>query len=76
MRNSSPFFVETLKQMANDGIQARLGFILSSHRSEASWDRYQKNIADARAEFGGKRRKSITLTDGRSSTFHPKLGGT
>ncbi|MBI2364538.1 MAG: ferrochelatase [Deltaproteobacteria bacterium] len=53
MRNSSPFFTETLRQMSNDDINLALGFILSSHRSEASWERYQKNIADARAELGG-----------------------
>ena len=53
MRNAKPFFVETLKQMADDGIQRALGFILSSHRTEASWERYQKNITDARAELGG-----------------------
>ena len=52
MRNSPPFFAETLKQMANDGVRNALGFILSSHRTEASWERYQKNIADARAEVG------------------------
>jgi protoporphyrin/coproporphyrin ferrochelatase len=52
MRNSSPFFGETLKRMANDGIRRALGFILSSHRTEASWDRYQKNVADARVELG------------------------
>jgi protoporphyrin/coproporphyrin ferrochelatase len=52
MRNASPFFVETLRRMANDGIRRALGFILSSHRTEASWDRYQKNVADARAELG------------------------
>jgi ferrochelatase len=51
MRNSSPFFTETLKQMTSDGVRKALGFILSSHRTEASWDRYQKNIADARAEL-------------------------
>ena len=50
--NASPFFSETLKQMADDGVKRALGFILSSHRSEASWERYQKNIADARAELG------------------------
>jgi ferrochelatase len=50
MRNSSPFFAETLKQMRDDGIRRALGFILSSHRTEASWERYQKDIADARAE--------------------------
>jgi ferrochelatase len=52
MRNASPFFSETLKRMADDGVQRALGFILSSHRTEASWERYQKNILDARAELG------------------------
>jgi ferrochelatase len=51
MRNASPFFTETLEQMANDGVKNALGFILSSHRSEASWERYQRNIEDARAEL-------------------------
>ena len=53
MRNAAPFFVDTLKQMASAGVTRALGFILSSHRTEASWERYQKNIADARAELGG-----------------------
>ena len=52
MRNSNPFFAETLKQMRSAGITRALGFILSSHRTEASWERYQKNIADARAGLG------------------------
>lgn len=52
LRNSSPFFTETLAQMARDGVKQALGFILSSHRTEASWERYQKNIADARVELG------------------------
>ncbi len=54
MRNAAPFFVDALSRMAGDGAKRALGFILSSHRSEASWERYQKNIADARAELGGK----------------------
>src|SRR5262245_58906062 len=41
LRNSSPFFVETLRQMALDGVERALGLILSSHRTEASWERYQ-----------------------------------
>jgi protoporphyrin/coproporphyrin ferrochelatase len=53
LRNSQPFFPETLKQMNDDGVKRALGFILSSHRTEASWERYQKNIADARVELGG-----------------------
>ncbi len=51
-RNAKPFFLDTLKQMNADGVCAALGFILSSHRTEASWERYQQNIADARAELG------------------------
>ncbi|HEX2226295.1 MAG TPA: ferrochelatase [Candidatus Binatia bacterium] len=52
LRNSTPFFRETLEQMKRDRIRRALGFILSSHRTEASWERYQKNIAEARAELG------------------------
>ena len=62
-RNSKPFFTDTLEQMARDGIEKALGFFLSSHRTEASWERYQKNIADARAELGGKA-PAIDYTDG------------
>ncbi len=51
-RNAAPFFVDILKQMRADGIQHALGFILSSHQTEASWERYQKDIANARAEIG------------------------
>jgi protoporphyrin/coproporphyrin ferrochelatase len=54
MRNANPFFVETLKRMTEDGIRRALGFILSSHKTETSWERYQKNIADARDKLAGK----------------------
>jgi protoporphyrin/coproporphyrin ferrochelatase len=52
MRNASPFFTETFKRMAADGVTRALGVILSSLRAEASWERYQQNIADARAAQG------------------------
>lgn len=52
MRNAAPFFTDTLKRMKDDGVSRVLGFILSSHRTEASWERYQKNLADAQAELG------------------------
>jgi ferrochelatase len=52
LRNSSPFFAEALGRMARDGVTRALGFILSSHRTEASWERYQRDIAAARAELG------------------------
>lgn len=63
LRNSAPFFVETLERMAGDGVKNAVGFILSSHRTEASWERYQKNIADARAE-SGRNAPEIFYSDG------------
>jgi protoporphyrin/coproporphyrin ferrochelatase len=63
LRNSKPFFRETLEQMARDGIRKALGFILSSHRTEASWERYKKNVADACAKLGGKA-PEIDYTEG------------
>jgi ferrochelatase len=53
MRNSRPFFVDALTEMAKSGVSNALGFILSSHETEASWQRYQRNIEDARAELTG-----------------------
>ena len=52
MRNTRPFFTETFKRMTADGVTRALGVILSSLRTEASWERYQQNIADARAAQG------------------------
>jgi ferrochelatase len=52
MRNAAPFLVETLRQMAGQGVERALGFILSSHHTDASWERYQRNVADARLEIG------------------------
>jgi ferrochelatase len=51
MRNSEPFLARTLSQMQRDGVRRALGFILSSQRCEASWERYQKNVDDARAQL-------------------------
>lgn len=52
MRHSSPFFRETLDRMTADGVRRALGFILSPHQAEASWERYQKELAEAQVELG------------------------
>jgi protoporphyrin/coproporphyrin ferrochelatase len=52
MRNWHPYFHETLEQMARDGVQHAVGFILSAQQSEAGWERYQENIAAAREQLG------------------------
>jgi ferrochelatase len=54
LRHSTPFVRETLERMAADGIQRAVGFILSAHRTEASWERYQKTVAAAKAELGDR----------------------
>lgn len=53
MRHSRPFLREALDQMVSDGVKRALGFILSPHRTEASWERYQKDVEEARFELGG-----------------------
>src|SRR5262245_55748359 len=52
MRNWTPYLHETLAAMAGDGVRRALGLILSAHQTEASWDRYQANVAEARARVG------------------------
>jgi len=52
-RNWNPFFHETLAVMAAKGHRRALGIILSSFRTEASWDRYMSDVAEARAKTPG-----------------------
>jgi ferrochelatase len=52
MRNWHPYFHETLEKMEADGVKRAVGIILSAQQSEAGWERYQENIAAARAQVG------------------------
>jgi protoporphyrin/coproporphyrin ferrochelatase len=55
MRNWQPYVADSLRALA-DGPQAArrvLGFIMAAHRSEASFERYQATVNDARAALGG-----------------------
>jgi ferrochelatase len=49
MRNWHPYLADTLGAMARDGRRRALGIILSSFRSEASWQRSMADVAAARA---------------------------
>jgi ferrochelatase len=49
MRNWQPFLHETLGEMAAKGARRALAIILSPLRTEASWDRYMQDVAEARA---------------------------
>jgi protoporphyrin/coproporphyrin ferrochelatase len=48
MRNWHPFLHETLAEMAGKGARRSLGIILSPFRTEASWERYMQDVAEAR----------------------------
>jgi ferrochelatase len=53
LRHSKPFLRDALEQMIGDGVARILGVILSPHRTQASWDKYQNSVAAAQAELGG-----------------------
>jgi len=52
LRHASPFIPETLDRMEDNGVKRALGFILSSHQTEASWQRYREAVENARSEIG------------------------
>lgn len=52
MRNSPPYIEDALRDLGGCGVKRALGFILAAHRCEASWDRYNENVAAARTLVG------------------------
>src|SRR5205823_2494506 len=52
MRNWTPYLDETLRRMADQGVRRAVGVIMSAHRTEASWGRYQRDVATARERVG------------------------
>lgn len=51
MRNWHPYLQDTLRQMADHGVNRAIGFILSAHRSYSGCTQYKENVRDARAEL-------------------------
>lgn len=52
MRNAPPFIEDALRDLTARGARRVFGFILAAHRCEASWGRYQNDVAAARARIG------------------------
>ncbi|MGH7923769.1 MAG: ferrochelatase [Candidatus Binatus sp.] len=52
MRNWEPYIADSLRALANGGARRVLGFVMAAHRSEASFERYQSSVNDARAALG------------------------
>ena len=69
MRNWHPFLHETLADMTARGVGRALGIILSPLRSEASWERYQRDVDVARAKVPG----APEVTFARAWYDHPRF---
>lgn len=54
LRHSKPFLRDALEQLTADGVEQILGLILSPHRTEASWEKYQSGVAAAQAELSDR----------------------
>jgi ferrochelatase len=54
MRNWTPYLHETLASMAADGVERAVGVIMAAHQNDASWGRYQRDVAAAREQVGGR----------------------
>ncbi len=52
MRNTNPFVEDAMKRLTERGARRTLAFIMAAYRSEASWERYQQNVEDARTKLG------------------------
>jgi ferrochelatase len=52
MRNWDPYLIDAMRDLGSRGARRILGFVLAAHRCEASWERYQIAVADARSKIG------------------------
>ena len=52
MRNSTPFIVDTLRELSARGCRRVLGVIMAAHESEASHGRYREAVLTAQRELG------------------------
>jgi ferrochelatase len=52
MRNWKPYLRDALTKMAAHGVRQGVGVIMAAQQSDASWDRYQREVAEARAQVG------------------------
>jgi protoporphyrin/coproporphyrin ferrochelatase len=52
MRNAPPWLEDVIAELRRAGVRRALGFVLAAHRCEASWDRYLRNVEEARARVG------------------------
>ena len=54
MRNWHPFISDSIKEIAGLGADRAIGVIMALHQSDASWERYQRDVSEAVEEAGVK----------------------
>lgn len=52
MRNWYPFLSDTVIEMSKEGINNALAIIMAAHQSDASWERYQRDVEEAISTTG------------------------
>ncbi len=52
MRNWHPLIPDTIKEMSEKRHKNVIGMIMAAHQSDASWERYQRDVAEALEELG------------------------
>ena len=52
MRNWHPLIPDVIKQMSDSGVKNVVGMIMAAHQSDASWERYQRDVQEALTELG------------------------
>lgn len=52
MRNWHPMLSDTVRRMRDEGVRRVIGVIMAPQQSDASWEKYQRNVAEAAADAG------------------------
>jgi len=52
MRNWHPFTPDTIKEMYDNGARKVIGMIMAAHQSDASWEKYQRDVQEALTDLG------------------------
>lgn len=52
MRNWCPYISDTLRDMDKKGTRKAIGMIMAAHQTDASWERYQRDVEEALKETG------------------------
>ena len=64
MRNWQPYLRDALTKMAAHGVRQAVGVILAAQQSDAGWDRYQREVAEAQAQIGPAAPEVVYVDDG------------